>query len=142
MQVIYLTLKFVDRLDVNMSKLIAQAVQFGGGFKPPTDAYSETGQTTEGTLSNLELFISNIIGVLTLLAGIFFIIYFILGAFKWVTAGGDSGKVGKARDEMVQGVLGLIIIVMAYGIIGIVGSILGLDILNPAAVLETLVPTP
>jgi len=126
-----------------MSKLISQAANFGGGLTPPTDAYSEAGtKTNQGTLQNLELFISNIIGVLTLLAGIFFIIYFILGAFKWVTAGGDSGKVGKARDEMVQGVLGLIIIVMAYGIIGIVGSILGLDILNPAAVLETLDPTP
>ncbi len=119
-----------------MTKLLAQAADFGGGFKPATTAYSEAAPTETGTLTNLELFISNVIGILTVLAGIFFIIYFILGAFKWVTAGGDAGKVGKARDEMVEGVLGLIIIVMAYGLIGIIGTMLGLDILNPQNVIQ------
>lgn len=123
-----------------MNKLIAQA-DFGGGLQPPiTNDYTEG--VTEGTtaLSSIELFISNMVGVLTTVASIFFIIYFVMGAFKWVTAGGDSGKVQKARDQMIQSVLGLVLIVAAYAIIGVIGSIIGLQILQPAAILGDLLP--
>lgn len=119
---------------------IAQA-DFGGGLQPPIEnAYTEG--VTQGTtaLSSVELFISNVIGILTTVAGIFFIVYFVMGAFKWVTAGGESSKVQKARDQMIQGVLGLVLIIAAYGVIGVIGAIIGLDILQPAAILENLLP--
>jgi hypothetical protein len=117
-----------------MLTLIAQQAQFGDtGIEPLNETFGEnvTVQGGIGAVKSVELIVSRSLGFLTVLAGLFFIIYFFLGAFKWLTAGGDSGKVQKARDEMVQGVLGLIIIVAAYGIIGIVGSVLGLDLLNP-----------
>lgn len=124
-------------------QLIAQA-DFGGGFKPPTDAFSSgrfdsVEASGQGALNNLELALSNIIGVLTVVAGITFIVYFFLGAFKWITAGGDSGRVGKARDEMVNGVIGLIVIVAAYGVVGLIGSIVGIRLLNPGQQLQLLI---
>jgi hypothetical protein len=124
-------------------QLIAQA-DFGGGFTPPTDAFS-TGRfnsaeaSGQGALNNLELALSNLIGLLTVVAGIAFIVYFFLGAFKWITAGGDSGKVGKARDEMVNGTIGLIVIVAAYGVVGLIGSIVGIRLLNPGEQLMILI---
>lgn len=124
--------------------LIAQSTEkanFGGGFQPPTKAYSENSLTTDGVLSNLELFISNIIGFLTVLAGLFFIFYFILAAFNWVTAGGEQSKLQKARDQMINGVIGLILIVAAYGVIGLIGSVIGLDLLNPADQVRLILPT-
>lgn len=123
-----------------MNNLIAQA-DFGGGLQPPI-ANEYTEGVTQGTtaLARGELIISNIIGILTTVASVFFVVYFVLGAFKWVTAGGDSGKVQKARDQMIEGVLGLVLIVAAYGVIGIIGSIVGLDILQPAAGLRQLIP--
>lgn len=111
-----------------------------GTIDPVTDAYSRGSTTETGALSNLELFLSNLIGFMTTLAAIFFIIYFFIGAFGWVTSGGDKGKTEKAREQITQGVLGLVLIIAAYAIIGLVGSIIGLDILTPGAQIKKLIP--
>lgn len=124
-----------------MLTLLAQAAEqanFGAeGIAPvsplfgdPSSGYND--RSLEGSaLQGLETIISTAIGILTTVGAIFFIVYFFLAAFKWLTAGGDSGKVQKARDEMIQGVLGLIVMVAAYGVIGLIGTIIGIDILNP-----------
>lgn len=122
-----------------MSKLLAQPTDLGD-FSP-IGRFGENAANsspTAGPLQDLESIVSTSIGVLTVVAGLFFIIYFFMAALKWLTAGGDSGKVSKARDEMVQGVMGLIVIVAAYGIIGIIGTILGLQLLQPAAQIQQI----
>lgn len=111
-----------------------------GTIDPVTDAYSKGSTTEAGALTNFELFISNLIGFLTTLAAIFFIIYFFLGAFGWVTSGGDKGKTEKAREQITQGVLGLVLIIAAYAIIGLIGSIIGLDILSPGEQIKKFIP--
>ncbi len=111
-----------------------------GTFSPPSEAYSAGSEAGDMALTNLESFISNIIGFLTILGGIFFIVYFLIGGLTWITAGGDSGKVGKARNQMIQGVIGLVVVVAAYSIIGIVGNIIGFNLLMPAAALRALIP--
>ncbi len=115
--------------------------QFGGGFDTTNMPLSQGSDTEEGALTNFELIISNFIGFMTVLAGIFFIVYFIIAAFNWVTSGGDSGKLQSARDRMLHGILGLIIVVGSYAIVGLLGTIIGLDVLRPAdAIRDTLIP--
>jgi cellobiose-specific phosphotransferase system component IIC len=70
--------------------------------------------------------------MLTLVAGLAFLVYFMIGALNWVTAGGDKGKVDTAKMYMTNGAIGMITIVAAYAVIWIVGQVLGLEILNPA----------
>lgn len=122
-----------------MLTLIAQ--QFGPGLSENSDFF-EGVDSASGTnaFSNVEAMISNIIGLLTVLGGLFFVFFFVLAAFQWITAGGDSGKIEKARGQMTQGILGLVVMVASYGIIGLIGSIVGLKLLNPAATLQRLVP--
>ncbi len=130
-----------------MSNFIAQAAPanpFGNeGIAPVSPRFevdlSSAEAANASSLSNLELFISQLIGFLTVGASLFFIIYFIMGAFKWTTAGGDSGKVQKARDQMIQGAMGLILIVAAYSVMGIIGTVLGVEILQPANTLRSIV---
>jgi len=115
-----------------------------GGFTPPTNAYSKgSGATADGAgaIKNLELFVSNIIGFMTALGSVFFVIYFVLGAFEWITSGGDKGKTEKARNRMMNGALGLVLLVASYGIIGLVGSFVGLDLLNPGSQVQQIYQT-
>jgi hypothetical protein len=117
--------------------------QFGDkGFESASTQFlidtSSAGAANCSALSTLELTISRIIGVITMLAALFFIVYFFLAAFAWVTAGGDAGAIGKARDKMTQGVVGLIIIIASYSVIGLVGTVIGLDILNPFNQIESI----
>lgn len=126
-----------------MKNLIAEAPKediFGGGFSPPTAAYSEGSAEGGGSVSNMEIFLSNLIGFLTILGAIFFIFYFVQGALQWILAGGDSGKIQKARDTMLNGVIGLIVIVAAYSLIGVIGSVIGLEILNPSSMIQSIIP--
>ena len=60
-----------------------------------------------------------------------FVIFFTLGGLKWLTAGGDKTKVSEAQAQMTQGVIGLVAIVAGLFIVGLVGNVLGIDILNP-----------
>ncbi len=78
---------------------------------------------------------SRVIGALTITAGLAFIIYFTIGGLTWITAGGDQQKVDAAKKYMTNGVTGLIIVVASYAIIGLVGSVLGFDILDPAQII-------
>jgi hypothetical protein len=131
------------------STSIQVSASFGDGLQNPAGEGSLLQQvgggeldvsTGDNALTGLELFISRIIGFLTVLAGIFFVVYFILGALSWITAGGDTSKIQKARDQIVQGVIGLIVIVGAYAVVGIIGSVVGINILNPAAQLRIIFP--
>ena len=121
----------------NTPRLLAQ---FGDGFKPISPNWSAGSNTRAGALTNLEAFISGVLGIITVVAGIYFIINFLLAALAWTTAGGDSGKVSAARDRMIQSTLGLIIVVGGYAVVGLIGAVVGLDILNPAAMLDQIIP--
>lgn len=123
-----------------MTLFSTMLAQFGSGFQPPSDAYSQGSTSSEGALENMETFISTLIGVITVVGSIIFIVNFLLAALQWITAGGDSGKIQSARDKMVQSIIGLIVVVAGYSLVGLIGSIVGLDILNPAVVLNELVP--
>ncbi len=110
-----------------------------GSFKPVGNNVINKGSNSNTqVLKNLELFISQILGILTVVASLFFIVNMILAAVNWITAGGDSGKISKARDAMVQNTIGLIIVVASYGLIGLIGSVVGLQVLRPAEVLQTI----
>lgn len=62
--------------------------------------------------------------------------FFIIAAVEWITASGDSGKIQKARDKMIQGFIGLFVLVFSYLIINFVSFLLfgnQFFILNPTA---------
>lgn len=121
--------------------MLTLIAQFGKGISPATKAFSEGSYDENLAAKNLEALISQAIGIVTILGSLFFIVYFVLAAFSWVTAGGDAGKVQKSRDKMVLGIIGLVILVMSYGIIGVIGRVLGLDLLRPGqTILDTLRP--
>ena len=98
--------------------------------------YQQANTLTSDTGSILHQFISTIITSLSVIAGLAFAIYFILGGIKWITAGDKEQTIKEARDQMVHAALGLIVVVVAYFVIGIIGSVLGIDIFSPGTILK------
>ena len=103
-----------------------------GGYVP---AIGESGAVQAASL------VSNIVGFLTMIGGLMFLIYFILGGLNWITAGGDPGKVDEAKKKTTGAAIGMIIVVVAYAIALIVGQVLGIDILNPVSQIDLLNPS-
>ncbi|MCB9801425.1 MAG: hypothetical protein H6773_04540 [Pseudomonadales bacterium] len=73
------------------------------------------------------------------IGGLLVLFYFIWGAFEWITAGGESGKLEKARLRMMHAVVGLLILVSSFVILGYISTALfGEDF----SILNLSFPTP
>lgn len=118
-------------------QFISQAIAIGKDVDLGNITGTGTFQTvtTSNTSQIGGSLISTIITSITVVGGLAFVLYFTLSALKWVISGGDKTKVAEAQAGMTQGAIGLIAIVASYFIIGIIGSVLGLDILNPFNIL-------
>jgi len=88
--------------------------------------------------SQVDNIFTMVVTFLTIVGGLTFLIYFIIGGLSWVSAGGDAKKVESAKSNMTNGAIGMIIIVASYSIIWIVGKVLGVDILNPGSTISSL----
>jgi Trk-type K+ transport system membrane component len=84
--------------------------------------------------------ISNIIGIMTIIAGIYFIFQFIIGGYGYMTASGDPKKMSEATKKITSAFIGLLVVVAAYAIIHLLGVILGFEILDPQNIIERLRP--
>lgn len=99
----------------------------------PTPGMEDANKQAAGNLLNNV--ISAVIGILTVLAGLWFMIQFILAAISWISAGGDKHNLETARNKIFHAIIGLVIVVAAWVIIGLLGRVFGLDILNPGSAL-------
>lgn len=79
----------------------------------------ETGAETEFydiSKTDLTSIIGKVIGSVLAFLGVVLVIIIIYGGFLYMTAGGDAEKAKKAKDWIVNAVIGLAIILMAYAI--------------------------
>ncbi len=74
--------------------------------------------------------ISISIGILTIVAGIWFIFKLITGALGIMAAGADKGKMAEARANITYGLVGFVLVVAAIFIAQIVSTILGVNFLD------------
>lgn len=79
------------------------------------------GTSGNGISDSVINIINAVIGVLGLIA----VVVVILGGIQYMTSAGDPGKVKKAKDTILYGIIGLVICVLAFAIVNFVISKLG-----------------
>lgn len=109
-----------------------------GGFK----GFGKLGLQGEAA-TNADLvfsqFISSAIGLITLIAILWFVFLFITGAFAFMTAGGDKQAIESARKKIVNGLIGLMIAIFGVFVIRFIGFLIGIpDILNFVSLFSVL----
>jgi len=57
-----------------------------------------------------------LINVMLGFLGLIAVVIILIGGFRWMTAGGNEDKVGQARKTIFAGIIGLAIILFAWGI--------------------------
>jgi len=57
-----------------------------------------------------------LINVMLGFLGLIAVVIILIGGFRWMTAGGNEDKVGEARKTIFAGIIGLAIILFAWGI--------------------------
>lgn len=68
--------------------------------------------------------IRNVLSWVLLLGGAIAVIYLVYGGILYITAGGDAEKATKGRTAIVNAIIGIIIIALAYVIVQFVGNAL------------------
>lgn len=106
----------------------------------PTIGGEGLGGYTKASSTTVASIISKTLGFLTIIAGLWFIVQFVLAAVTWISAGGDKGKTTQAKEKITNAIIGLAVVVAAYAITALISSILGLNFLNIESALNALKP--
>ncbi len=58
-----------------------------------------------------------VIRLFFVIAGLVALLYLLLGAFAWITSGGDEENTGKARNKITAAIIGVVLVVAVLAII-------------------------
>lgn len=80
-------------------------------------------ETTPGTAcntfkeeDNVNEVVALVINIFSVVVGIIAVVMIVYGGFKFITSGGDSGKVTSARNTIIYAIIGLAIVALAQTI--------------------------
>ncbi|MGH7158299.1 MAG: pilin [Candidatus Saccharimonadales bacterium] len=74
------------------------------------------GQCDDGT-SDLNRVIEVGLNLLSVIIGIIAVVMIMVGGFKYITAGGDSGNITSAKHTIIYAVIGLVVVALAQFIV-------------------------
>jgi hypothetical protein len=80
---------------------------------------------TNGT-DALEKVIGQVIGILTIVAVLYFVFQMILAGYALISSNGDEKKMVDARHRLTEGILGLTIVVIAVGLGSLLATLAGI----------------
>jgi hypothetical protein len=79
--------------------------------------FDNFGQATNlGTNVPVVQTVANIINILLGFLGVIAVVLILIGGFKWMTSQGNEEKIGEAKKLLGAGVVGLVIIFVAYAL--------------------------
>ena len=117
---------------MDQNKLLAQAVSFpieGPGINPGTNP--------DQTLDKI---VSNLIGFMSIIAIVWFAIQVILAGYKYISSKGDKNKIEEAGKSLTNGILGLLIVIIAVFLTSFLTKLMGLgDVLDLPAQINKLI---
>ena len=120
----------------NTVRNAAGAADIFGTIEAPEGVAAYDAQAGTGGLG-LMVFFSNVVRLISILAGLWVFVNFLLAGFTYITSAGDSSATKKVYDKIIMSVIGLVIIASSYTIAGIASLLLfgrADFILNPSLI--------
>lgn len=107
----------------------------------PINGFGDLGNPGGNAPSIFARFLSVTIGLITVIAFIWFLILIMTGAIAVMSAGGDKVKLENARSRLTSGFIGVVIVVAGVFILQLIAGFLGLPgILNIEDIVTNLSP--
>jgi hypothetical protein len=82
------------------------------------------------TIKDLEVVFANIVKIAATLAGLGLFVMLVVAGFKLLTSRGDPQKSEEAKQTLTYAIIGLVVIVAGWLILKILGTVLGLNLLQ------------
>ncbi len=123
-----------------LAALIELGPKGGGGFQGFGKLGLEGASASESGNIFAQL-ISSTIGVITVVAIIWFTIQLLIGAVSIISSGGDKGKNEQAKAKITSALTGLVVVIAGVFLTNLIGTLLGLpNILDIGSLIEGLRP--
>ena len=74
-----------------------------------------------------EAMISSAVNLVLIVASILFVFNFLIGGIKFMLSGGNKEKLDSAKGQLMNAILGIIIIFSSWAVLGYVGDFFGVD---------------
>lgn len=91
-----------------------------GTFQNALGGANETAELSgikeKGKEKEVEEYVQLLTNIALSLIGVIFFILMVYGGYKWMIARGEAKEVETAKDTIIRGVIGLIIVILAYAI--------------------------
>lgn len=117
-----------------MKKLSAAAITTIGFLSTASLAFAQVNIGIEAPKVGIDpktpvgTILSNSLYIIVAVAALLVLVFLIIGAFNWITSGGDKEKVGGARKTIFAALIGLAILALSFLIVRVVGQFLNIDI--------------
>lgn len=79
---------------------------------------------------SLSAFIANALVLVFTIGAFLVLIMLIIGAYEWIASGGDKENVAKARNRIINALVGLLVLAVAFALVRLVGQFTGLNLVD------------
>jgi hypothetical protein len=83
---------------------------------PQVDTTCDQTNTDNGA-TNINNIIKTAINVFSVIVGVVAVIMIIVGGFRYITSGGDTGNVSGAKNTIIYAIIGLVVVALAQFIV-------------------------
>lgn len=133
----------IDIVKLEMKKLAVIGGSIASFLTPITTFAQERGTVVIQPPANvgfrsLSDFIEKALLLVFTVGAFIVLLMLIIGAYEWMTSGGDKEAVGKARNRIINALIGLVVLAVAFALVRIIGIFTGLNLTN----LQIIGPNP
>lgn len=89
----------------------------GTSLTAPADSSTCDNSSVATGATNVNGIIKTVINVFSFVVGIVAVIMIIVGGFRYITSGGDSGNVSSAKNTIIYAIIGLVVVALAQFIV-------------------------
>jgi uncharacterized membrane protein len=94
---------------------IANHIQAGVNYATDSNGCDNGGGVD--VQAEIGMLASKVVNIFSIVVGVIAVIMVIYGGFRYIISGGDSGKVGNAKNTLIYAIVGLIIVALAQLIV-------------------------
>lgn len=120
------------KLYKGMKKLAALISTFGYFLSAKIVFAADTAikitKPANGGYDKIDDFLGNIVTIGLTLGMIAVLIMLVWGAFEWIISGGDKEAVGKARSKIINALIGLAVMAVAFALAKVGAGIAGINL--------------
>ncbi len=96
----------------------------------------------EAGYATIQAFLNAALRLAFIIALLIVLVMLVWGAVQWILSGGDSEAIEAARNRIIHALVGLAILAVAFALVNLAGTFVGINLLGNFTIPTPVEPTP